>query len=152
MNIEKLRELQNQNSKVFVKFFKTVFGNAFDVECDWGFPEITLRIETNTTIQSEDNKKRSRWNFKIHVIDGTYNLKTYGDKWNGSAWIPDFATIDSRTIDYIVNSTIELSSKIFGVGSEEKVAPKPESQELGEVKEDQNEIDLEETEETKMVE
>jgi len=157
MNQDKLREIQDHNSKVFVKFFKTVFGKAFDVECDWGFPETNLRIESNTNIQAEDSKKRSRWNLKIHVIDGTYSLKTYGDKWNGSTWIPDFATIDSRTIDYIVNSTIELSTKIFGLGAEEKMESKPEPEpeqfEMSEETEETNEIEIEEeTEETKKVE
>jgi len=108
-----LNEIKARNEKVFVNYFEKVFGKDFLVECDWGFPTLVLKIG------SDKNNKRNQWNFGINVTSREFSLKTYGAKLENEVWIPDNASIDSKTLNFILDSVVNLSNRIFGLNASE---------------------------------
>lgn len=142
LEINKLIELKNKNEQIYENFYKQVFGKDFDVRCDWGFPNLLLTVAMNK------NGKKSEWIFNINTTKASYILKTKSEVMNEKTgnWITDYATISGDTINYVVDSAVELSTKVL----------KPN---ISQVEEEKTKINYEEetnetneTEETKKVE
>lgn len=110
-----LSEIQKKNNEIFEGFFRKVFGDSFEVSCDWGFPNLELQIAQET------EERKTVWQFSIHVTTGTYKMRTMGAKKENESWVPDFTMVDSSTINYIVKSSIDISNKIFGLDAAEKI-------------------------------
>jgi len=70
-----------------------------------------LRLE----IANISEEKETVWVLDINVSKRTYKLQTRAAKKENEVWVADVAVIDGNTINYIVNSSVELSNRIFGI-------------------------------------
>lgn len=109
LEINQLIELQKRNEEIFEKFYQQVFGKEFGVHCDWGFPNFVLDITY------AKGGKDNRWIFNINTVKGSYILKTKSSTRNEKTenFVPDYATISSDTINYVIDSAMKLSTQVL---------------------------------------
>jgi hypothetical protein len=107
-----LDQVKEKNSKIFVDHFNEVFGERFDVTCDWGFPVVGLEFG------SKNPEYEINWRIAIDVVKPDYTLQTFAARVSGEGeektLTPEYATIDKATIDFIVGRSVMLSNNLFG--------------------------------------
>lgn len=102
-----LDQVKQKNAQIFVDHFNEVFGGKFDVECEWGFPVMILQFS------SKNEEFVVKWRITVDVTKPDYSLQTYGAKLKGDIEIPQFATIDKTTLEFILTRAIMLSQTLF---------------------------------------
>lgn len=102
-----LDQVKQKNAQIFVDHFNEVFGSKFDVECEWGFPVMILQFS------SKNEEFIVKWRITVDVTKPDYSLQTYGAKLQGDIEIPQFATIDKTTLEFILTRAIMLSQSLF---------------------------------------
>ena len=102
-----LDQVKQKNAQMFVDHFNEVFGEKFDVECEWGFPVMMLQFST------KEESITVRWRLSIDVTKPDYTLQTFASKLENEVEIPQFATIDKTALEFIVGRSIMLSNTLF---------------------------------------
>lgn len=108
-----LKDIILKNSEFFQKHFEEVFENDFKVECEWGFPKIKLDL-----IKKQENTE-VLISIILNVITENFILGTLGKKIIEGKESPEIVNIDSDTIAFIVNRTIEITKSFFGIDKTE---------------------------------
>ena len=102
-----LDQVKQKNAQIFVDHFNEVFGEKFAIECEWGFPVMILQFST------KNEEFVVKWRITIDVAKPDYTLQTYGARIEGDIEIPQFATIDKTTLEFILTRAIMLSQNLF---------------------------------------
>ena len=102
-----LDQVKQKNQQIFVDHFNEVFGGKFDVQCEWGFPVMMLEFAT------KNEEFVVKWRITVDVTKPDYTLQTYGAKIEEDKEIPQFATIDKTTLEFILSRAIMLSQSLF---------------------------------------
>jgi hypothetical protein len=127
-----LDQVKEKNSQIFIEHFNQVFGEKFEVECDWGFPVLSLGFKSKT------EEREVHWVLTIDVVKSDYTLQTLAAKISGEGeektFTPEYAVVDKTTIDFILERSVMLSNSLFSQTqpeNEEKLedTTKPETEE-----------------------
>ena len=102
-----LDQVKQKNAQIFIDHFNEVFGGKFDVECEWGFPVMILQFS------SKNEEFVVKWRITVDVTKPDYTLQTYSAKIEEDKEIPQFATIDKTTLEFILTRAIMLSQSLF---------------------------------------
>ena len=102
-----LNQVKEKNEQIFIDHFNEVFGDKFNVQCEWGFPVMMLEFAT------KNEEFVMKWRVTIDVAKPDYSLQTYGAKIEEDKEIPQFATIDKTTLEFILTRAIILSQNLF---------------------------------------
>jgi len=106
-----LDQVKEKNSKIFIEHFNQVFGEKFKVECDWGFPVLSLSFKSQT------EERQVHWILTMNVVKSDYTLQTLAAKISGEGeektFTPEYAVVDKTTIDFILERSIMLSNNLF---------------------------------------
>lgn len=102
-----LDQVKQKNAQIFVDHFNEVFGGKFDVQCEWGFPVMILEFAT------KNEEFVVKWRITVDVTKPDYTLQTYGAKIEEGKEIPQFATIDKTTLEFILSRAMMLSNNLF---------------------------------------
>lgn len=107
-----LKELAKQKGEIFENFFTQAFQNRFNVECDWGFPVISLSIKSK-----EESEIKNNWIFRIDTRTEEYSFTSEGYREEGEEKNKKITilpvSIDSNTINFIVKNVVSITEKIF---------------------------------------
>lgn len=109
-----LKELAKQKGEIFENFFTEAFQNRFNVECDWGFPVVSLSIKSK-----EESEIKNNWTFRIDTRTEEYSFTSEGYRYTEEGEeeskkiiiLP--VSIDSNTINFIVKNVVSITEKIF---------------------------------------
>ena len=107
-----LKELAKQKGEIFENFFTEAFENRFNVECDWGFPVISLSIKSK-----EESEIKNHWVFWINTTTEEYSFTSEGYREEGEGENKKITilpvSIDSNTINFIVKNVVSITKEIF---------------------------------------
>ena len=107
-----LKELAKQKGEIFENFFTEAFENRFNVECDWGFPVISLSIKSK-----EESEIKNNWAFRIDTTTEEYSFTSEGYREEGEGENKKITilpvSIDSNTINFIVKNVVSITEYIF---------------------------------------
>ena len=125
-----LDQIKEKNAQIFIDHFNEVFGNKFNVECEWGFPVMTLEFSTKEELTTV------RWKLNIDVTKPDYSLQTFASKLEGEKEIPHVAMIDKTALDFIISRSMILSQNLFSQETtKNKEKPKEVEEEITETEE-----------------
>lgn len=109
-----LKELAKQKGEIFENFFTEAFENRFNVECDWGFPVISLSIKSK-----EESEIKNSWFFRIDTRTEEYSFTSEGYREEGEEKNKKITilpvSIDSNTINFIVKNVVSIMEDVFGL-------------------------------------
>ena len=107
-----LKEVAKQKGEIFENFFTEAFENRFNVECDWGFPVISLSIRSK-----EESEIKNNWIFRIDTRTEEYSFTSEGYREEGEKENKKIiilpVSIDSNTINFIVKNVVSITEYIF---------------------------------------
>lgn len=107
-----LKEVAKQKGEIFENFFTEAFENRFNVECDWGFPVISLSIRSK-----EESEIKNNWIFRIDTRTEEYSFTSEGYREEGEEENKKITilpvSIDSNTINFIVKNVVSITEYIF---------------------------------------
>ena len=110
-----LKKAQKRYGKMFEDHFNQIFGEGVEVICTWGFPVVGI------TLKTKEGEINTHWYFSINTISKDYDISTTSfiekDEVNTSA----ISRLDSKTLNFIVDRTVELSESLFAEPVEEPV-------------------------------
>ena len=122
-----LQEIKEKNSIMFVEHFNQAFDEKYEIECEWGFPVLSIKLI------SKNPEYDISWHFNIDVVKPDYVLQVYGAKLQSEGEsqlkVAEPITIDKSTIDFIIGRSIYLTNLILGEEEEKEEAPVEEKQE-----------------------
>ena len=120
-----LDQVKQKNSQMFVDHFNEVFGERFEIKCDWGFPVVGLEFT------SKNPEYKIHWRMAIDVVKPDYTLQTFAAKISGEGenqvLTPEYTTIDRTAIEFIVGRAMMLSNNLFPQEKQETEAATEES-------------------------
>lgn len=129
-----LKDIKATNEKIIKEHFSEIFGENYNIECNWNFPVCVL------TIVYEDKQKMSEWKIITDLTTQDFNLETFATKnekvenSEDVKVLPDRSSIDNKIINFIIERLSLISENFFTTRKVENPTPS-QSETKAEVKE-----------------
>jgi len=103
-----LNKIKLKNEEIISNYLQNVFDDSFKIKTDWGFPI------TKVTINSDLDSKKSTWELTFNLLAKNFNISTINSKTEEEGLeVPEWGSIDSSTINYIIDTTIAITEQLF---------------------------------------
>ena len=122
-----LKDIKKRIEEVTKEHFEEVLGEEFEVELNWGIPNTTLVLKKEkedfimncaVTFETESDSKANE-----------FNLQTIAFRIEEEKRIPEQVSLDSSTINFLINRTRDIHNSFFSPNVEEKSAEPTEEKE-----------------------
>lgn len=122
-----LKDIKKRIEEVTKEHFKEVLGEEFEVELNWGIPNTTLVLKK----EKEDFIMNTAITFETESDSevNEFNLQTIAFRIVEEKRIPEQVTIDSSTINFLINRTRDIHNGFFNFNVEKESAEPTEEKE-----------------------